>query len=146
MVNRLCRQRITNRQQKTHWICYVFSICFFSSFLWCFILFDGETYTPPNNFQSVQVLEILFSSLNESKNCKFFLRLCQPYMFQLYLQRTRLIHQCLTLLRFFPVWKNISLIVNQCRFFYFWERPWNSDEWARKKHYVPHLGSRCFFI
>ena len=146
MVSRLWRQWITNRQQKTHWIYYVFSMCFASSFLWCFTLSNGETYTPPNYFLSVQVLEILFSSLNESKNSKMFLRLCHPYMPQLYLEQTKLVHQCLTLLRFIPVWKNISLIVNQCRFFYFWERPWNSDEWARKKHYVPHLGSRCFFI
>ena len=61
------------------------------------------------NFIPVYVLEILFPSLNESKNCK---------MTQLYLEQTTLAHQHLALLRFFPIRSNIFSIIDQCKFFF----------------------------
>ena len=38
-----------------------------------------------NNFVSSKVLEILFPSLNNSKNCKISLGLCYPQIRKLYL-------------------------------------------------------------
>ena len=54
-----------------------------------------------NNFVPVQVLKILFPSINEGISYKIALGLC-PQTPQLYLQQTKLVSQCLALALIFP--------------------------------------------
>ena len=45
------------------------------------------------------------------------------------LEQTKIVGRPLALLRFFSI-SNILPIIDQCRLFYFWYRPWYSDEYA----------------
>ena len=73
----------------------------------------------------------MFLSLNEvKKRQNFFEVTTSPQTLQLYLEETKLVHRLLTLLRFFPTC-NIFPINDQCRVFYFRNRPWYSDEWLK---------------
>ena len=60
---------------------------------------------------------------------------------QLHLDWTTLVHLHLTLLRFFPICNNIFPFIVQCRFFYFWNRPWHSLEFTRILNHIPHLSN-----
>ena len=66
------------------------------------------------------------------KSAKIFLVLHSPQTALLHLEQTKLVHIHFALLGFFPICNNIIPIIDQCRFFYFWDRPWYSDEWDRR--------------
>ena len=60
---------------------------------------------------------------------------------QMYLEETALVHLHLALLRLFWINNYIFIIIDQWISFYFWDRPWYSDECARRLHYIPCLGA-----
>ena len=80
-------------------------------------------------------LGILFPSLEDSKKRKTFLGWHRPLLLKCIWKKPHLfanIH--LALLRFFPIC-NTFIIIDQCRFFYFRDVPWQSDDYARRLHY-----------
>ena len=75
-----------------------------------------------------------FPSLKENKNCKIFLRLHHAVDCTTVSQTN---HTCSPTPRFarFPICNDIFPTFGKCRFFYLWDRSWNSDECVQKFHY-----------
>ena len=101
-------------------------------------------YRGPNLWSDCQFLRkmnnnINFPSLNENKNCKNFWGLHHSNCTAVC--GTNHTHSPTPHFNRFPIWNDIFPIIAQCIIFYFWDRPWYSDECARRLHYIHYLDS-----
>ena len=62
---------------------------------------------------------------------------------QMSLDQITLVHLHLVLLPLFWI-SNMFIIIDQCRYFDSWDRPWYSDKCAQRLHYIRCLGSLRF--
>ena len=131
---------------KSHWfhILLAGTVCFWrergTQFMIKLLVFMKKIFTLNNNFWSVKLLEILFISLKEGKSCKIFLELWLPPDPPTVFGANQNFSPTPRFAQIFP---NMQHFPNycQCRFFYFGERSWYSDESVWILHYTAYLFS-----